>query len=240
MLRRAKRLQSIFDEFCAQYDQSYFALSREEWRQIEYLLCITEPFFKFTTALSKTRDVTIYRVLYIYNRLYDHLDHSIRQLQRKNVPWKKVMLTALHAAKRKLSHYYGMTDDIDGDLYAIGTIIVPQHKLQFFSSKDWDEPGQDWRRRYRKSLEDRLELYKQRPADLPLSKAPSFVHTQDELALICDIEESQEASAPEQDELMQYLESGEYYYIPVLIRQTNLACRYYTNSSSYLLERPST
>lgn len=93
MLRRAKRLQSTFDEFCAQYDQSNFALSREEWRQIEYLLCITEPFFKFTTALSKTRDVTIYRVFYIYNRLYDHIDKSIRQLQRKNVPWKKVMLT---------------------------------------------------------------------------------------------------------------------------------------------------
>ncbi|KAJ5456130.1 uncharacterized protein N7458_003713 [Penicillium daleae] len=30
MLRRAKRLQSTFDEFCAQYDQSYFAVSREE------------------------------------------------------------------------------------------------------------------------------------------------------------------------------------------------------------------
>jgi hypothetical protein len=190
MLRRAKRLQSTFDEFCAQYDQFYFALSREEWRQIEYLLCITEPSFKFTTALSKSRDVTIYRVFYIYNRLYDHLDKSIRQLQRKKVPWKKVMLTALHAAKRKLSHYYGMTDDIDGDLYAIGTIIAPQHKLQFFSSKDWDEPNQDWRRRYRKSLEDRLELYKQRPTDRPPLKALSSVHTQDELALICDVEES--------------------------------------------------
>lgn len=240
MLRRAKRLQSTFDEFCAQYDQSNFALSREEWRQIEYLLCITEPFFKFTTALSKTRDVTIYRVFYIYNRLYDHIDKSIRQLQPKNVPWKKVMLTALQAAKTKLSYYYSMTDDIDGDLYAIGTIIAPQHKLQFFSSKDWDEPGQDWRGRYRKSLGDRLELYKQRPADLPSSsEAPPSAHVQDELALICDVEESEEGSGREQDELTQYLESGKYYYIPGLIHQTNIACRYCTNSS-YILERPST
>lgn len=38
MLRRAKRLQSTFDEFCSQHDQDHFALSQEECRQIEYLL----------------------------------------------------------------------------------------------------------------------------------------------------------------------------------------------------------
>jgi hypothetical protein len=75
---------------------------------------------------------------------------------------------------------------------------------------------------------------------IPAEKVASSVHVQDELALIYDVEEPQEASAREQDELPQHLESGEYYYIPVLIRQTNLARRYYTNSSSYHLERLST
>ena len=46
------------------------------------------------------------------------------------------MLAALHAAKTKLSQYYSMTDQIHNDLYAIGTIIAPQQKLQFFSTKD--------------------------------------------------------------------------------------------------------
>lgn len=217
MLRRAKRLQSTFDEFCAQYNQSHFALSQEEWRQIEYLLYITEPFFIFTNALSKSRDVTIWRVFNIYNKLYDHLDKSIRQLQGKKVAWKKVMLTALYAAKRKLSHYYSMTDNIHGDLYAIGTIIAPQYKLQFFSTKDWDEPQQDWRERYRHSLEDRLELYKQRLSDpLPSSKALLSVRAQDELDLVCDAEDSQQISTREQDELNQYLKSGKCYILVLL------------------------
>ncbi|KAJ5456131.1 uncharacterized protein N7458_003714 [Penicillium daleae] len=47
-----------------------------------------------------------------------------------------------------------------------------------------------------------------RPTDPPLSKALSSVYTQDELALICGIEETQEALAPEQDKLTQYLESA--------------------------------
>jgi len=75
-------------------------------------------------------------VFNIYNKLYNHIDKSIHQLQRKNVPWKKVILTALYAAKGKLSHYYSMTDNIHGDLYAVGTIIAPQYKLHFFSTKD--------------------------------------------------------------------------------------------------------
>ncbi|KAJ5742625.1 uncharacterized protein N7511_011357 [Penicillium nucicola] len=86
MLRRAKRLQSTFDEFCEHYGQEQFALRAEEWRQVEYLLWITQPFFKFTSLLSQTKDVTIHLVLSIYNRLFDHLEKSIRQLQRKKVP----------------------------------------------------------------------------------------------------------------------------------------------------------
>ncbi|CAP79491.1 Pc19g00750 [Penicillium rubens Wisconsin 54-1255] len=76
MLRRAKRLQSTFDEFCSQYDQDHFALNQEEWRQIEYLLWITQPFFKFTSLLSKTKDVSIHLIFSIYNKLFAHLEKS--------------------------------------------------------------------------------------------------------------------------------------------------------------------
>ncbi|EED22697.1 hypothetical protein TSTA_061850 [Talaromyces stipitatus ATCC 10500] len=61
------------------------------------------------------------------------------------------MLAALSSAKEKLSEYYAMTDHVSGDLYAIGTILAPQNKLEFFSTSEW-EP--EWRVRYRKSLED--------------------------------------------------------------------------------------
>lgn len=76
MLRRAKRLQSMLDRFCTQYGHPHLMLGPEEWRQIEYLLWITQPFFKFTTALSKTKDVTIHSVFGIYNKLFEHLETS--------------------------------------------------------------------------------------------------------------------------------------------------------------------
>jgi hypothetical protein len=63
-------------------------LSIEEWCQVNYLFYLTEPFFLYTTELSKTRDVTSHLVFKIYNVLFDHLEKSISQLQRKRVPWK--------------------------------------------------------------------------------------------------------------------------------------------------------
>ncbi|KAG0160397.1 hypothetical protein PDIDSM_7925 [Penicillium digitatum] len=65
MLRRAKRLRAIFSLFCTEYDCEEMLLSEQEWRQIDYLLCITEPFFDYTTQLSKTRDVTAHYVFKI-------------------------------------------------------------------------------------------------------------------------------------------------------------------------------
>ena len=159
MLRRAKRLQATFDQFCSQNGHDHLMLDQEEWRQIEYLLWITQPFFKFTTVLSQTKDVTFHAVFSIYNKLFDHLEASIRQLQRKKVPWKKLMLSALHAAKDKLSSYYGETDNAYGDLFAIGTILALQNKLQFFNDKDW---GSDLCEKYRQSFETYAEPYKER------------------------------------------------------------------------------
>jgi hypothetical protein len=102
MLRRAKQLQSVLDEFYSKYGHLYLKLDQEQWHQINYLLWITQPFFQFTTALSKTKDITIYLIFAIYNKLFDHLEKSIKQLIRKKIAWKKLMLTALRAIKEKL------------------------------------------------------------------------------------------------------------------------------------------
>lgn len=206
MLRRAKRLQSTLDEFYEHYGQDQFALSAEEWRQIECLLWITQLFFKFTSLLSQTKDVASHLVFSIYNKLFDHLERSIRQLQRKKVLWKQLMLAALYAAKRKLSQYYSMTDQIPGDLYAIGTIIAAQQKLQFFSTKDWDN---DWRVRYRNSFEHCLEPYQRRllSTQSPAKVQPSVLAIS-ELEMICEPEASQQSTSSQRDELSRYLDSG--------------------------------
>jgi hypothetical protein len=68
MLRRAKRPRAIFKLLCAEYDCEEMLLCDEEWSQVDYLLYITEPFFDYTTQLSKTRDVTADYVFKTYNK----------------------------------------------------------------------------------------------------------------------------------------------------------------------------
>jgi hypothetical protein len=188
MLVRAKKLQQTFDAFCSQYDQEYFALNQEQWRQVDYLIYILQPFHRFTTLLSKSKDVTIHRVFKVYNKLFDHLEKSIRQLRRKRIAWKQMMLASLEAAKNKLSIYYKDTDNMDGDLYAIGTILSPQDKFQFFSTADWDpeEGGIDYRATYRQSLEASLKKYSENLAqEQQILDAPQTSTTTDEFVLAC-------------------------------------------------------
>lgn len=68
------------------------------------------------------------------------------------------MLHALHIGWEKLSVYYTKTKEIHGNFYAIGTILAPEHKLQFFSCQDWSEDPQ-WRDKYRETLYSFLEPY---------------------------------------------------------------------------------
>jgi hypothetical protein len=46
------------------------------------------------------------------------------------------MLSSLKATKDKLSKYYGITDNIEGDLYTIRTILDPSNKIEFFLISD--------------------------------------------------------------------------------------------------------
>jgi hypothetical protein len=139
MLQRAKRLSKAYDEYCSEHNYPQFKLTTEEWRQVDYLLCITQPFHQWTTAISMIKDVTMHQIYRIYNKLFDHFDFSIRQLTRKSVPWKIIMREALKAGKQKLSDYYSQTEKAHGNLYAIGTILTPRHKLQFFSTSEWSD-----------------------------------------------------------------------------------------------------
>jgi hypothetical protein len=188
MLARAKKLHQTFDAFCCQYDREHLSLGQEQWRQVDYLICILQPFHRFTNVLSKSKDVTIHRVFKVYNKLFDHLEKSIRQLRRKRVAWKQVMLASLEAAKNKLSIYYRDTDNMDGDLYAIGTILSPQDKLQFFSTADWDpEEGRiDYRAMYRQRIESSLKKYSENLAQgQQILGAPLVSAATDEFDLAC-------------------------------------------------------
>lgn len=205
MLRRAKRLRAIFSLFCAEYDCEEMLLSEQEWRQIDYLLCITEPFFDYTTQLSKSRDVTAHYVFKIYNRLFDHLEQSQAQLQRKRVPWKKQMLDALEAARTKLDEYYAQTDNIQGHIYAISTMLAPVNKFKFFLSGDWD---QKWRDIYRNAFKQALIPYQAQvksQSQCAYSSHPA-ARPSSRLEEMLDGKDIQPQAIT--DEISQYLDSG--------------------------------
>jgi hypothetical protein len=92
MLQRAKRLQSHLDSFCLIKRLPDLKLNVDEWRQIDYLLCLTKPFFVYTTIFSKTKDVTIHQVFTLYNELFKHLEASVRQLRQKKVSFTYLLL----------------------------------------------------------------------------------------------------------------------------------------------------
>jgi hypothetical protein len=60
---------------------------------------------------------------------FDHFNFSTNQLKRKRVAWKTTMRGALEAGRQKLSGCYSQTENVYGDLFAVGTILAPQHKL---------------------------------------------------------------------------------------------------------------
>lgn len=62
MLRPAKRLQSTINEYCSKNEYTQFTLDADEWRQIDYLIYLTQPFFDYTMALSRTKHVTVHEI----------------------------------------------------------------------------------------------------------------------------------------------------------------------------------
>jgi hypothetical protein len=214
MLRRAKRLRLFFDQFCLEKNTSYLMLDQEQWRQVDYLLWITDPFFKYTTALSRTKDVTIHLVFTIYNQLFDHLEKSINQLSKKRVSWKKLMLTALEAAREKLDEYYSQTYDSHGDIFAIATILHPQKKLTFFTTREWAQGKNDpmpWDKRYRQCLQRYFEIYQNRQLDAQaddLYENGSDHESFDNIEYLVESSVVGDLQQNDQDEISRYLNTG--------------------------------
>ncbi|OQD93269.1 hypothetical protein PENVUL_c191G06382 [Penicillium vulpinum] len=203
MLRRAKRLRSFFQPFCEEYNCEEMLLDTQEWRQIDYLLQITRPFFDYTTELSKTKEVTTHLVFKIYNALFDHFFEAEALLKRKRVPWKSDMLKALIAGRLKLDEYYSQTDNLKGHIYAVGTMLAPNSRFQFFLSDNW-EPH--WRDTYRKSFQELLIPYQERlTMNQGSTNTPTIASSSSRLNMM--LKSDKISAKPAGDEMTQYLDS---------------------------------
>jgi hypothetical protein len=225
MLNRARKLQRLFDQYCTTHQYVQFKLDQEEWRQVDYLLSITKPFFDATNILSKTQDVSVHHVFSIYNRMFTHLEEAEEKLKYKAIPWKKRMLWALQGAKEKLLKYYHATGtESFGQVHAIATILCPSKKLRYFEGDNWkgkDKDGQpiDFTKIYQDALQKEFIKYQQRfvpqvsPGDIDAAQGAtenpldSWVDSQP--TVMAEVEQ------PE-DELTRYLAKGKQFLSTML------------------------
>jgi hypothetical protein len=116
------------------------------------------------------------------------------------------MLEALKSAESKLREYYAKTDDPElGDVYAHGTILAPQHKLQFFRGRDWTD--QDYTSLYIQSLQDRMKRYQTDSHSLSKPQASVQASELDRILAV------QTESTQDQDELTRFLQGGNLIYL---------------------------
>jgi len=213
MLRRARKLRNCITKYCKDHDYPQFDMDEVEWRQVDYLIQLTKPFFQFTMALMKTRDVTIHSVFLVYRKLLEHIDSSISRLKKKSTPWKQSMHDALLAAKQKLADYYNKTYRDHGFLYAIGTILAPQYKLSVFAEDEWSDGQNECQENYREHLKKCFRKYQQQLPDLSFNttRYRSPQHTSELDQLLGPQSTSVLLDRGQQDEVDRYLGEGETY-----------------------------
>ena len=105
-----------------------------------------------TVGLSKVKDITIYYIFEVYNRLFRYFRDSQKRLYQKKVPQKKAILYTLKAREQKLITYYKDTKKAYRYLYIIGTILIPIYKLNYFKGVDQASNNIDWYIVYKSSL----------------------------------------------------------------------------------------
>jgi hypothetical protein len=118
-----------------------------------------------------------------------------------------------HACFWKSSQYlafYSSTTKAHGDFYAIGTILAPQHKLQFFSRYEWAEHNLVSRERNQQSLKDYVRPYRKR-----LFNSQAFSSNQAPLdqgsklaKLIAQVCSNRKTASHHNNEVEKYRESG--------------------------------
>lgn len=211
MLRRACRLRNIIDKYCRDHDYSQFNLSDIEWRQIEYLVHLTKPFFQFTMALMKTKDVTIHSVFLVYRKLLEHIERSNRKLKKKTTPWKKDMYSALHTARQKLREYYEKTYRDHGFLYGTGTLLAPQYKLSAFDDREYSTCHDDTSKGYCEYLRTCFMQYQQQTPEMLFRtvQRPSL-HNSELDRLLEPTNDIMVNQGVEHDEVDRYLREGKH------------------------------
>jgi len=112
-------------------------LSSTEWRHLELITTILKRFKTATDSLSVHRTPQIQYTWLMYNRLFDFFDEMEKDLTtnieyQEDTEWPLIVRTAVKRGQRKLSKYYGKTENQRGLLFNCATILDPTQKLSTY------------------------------------------------------------------------------------------------------------
>jgi hypothetical protein len=139
MLERACRLRKYIKVWVEDHPNKRACYpSLDEWKQIDYVICALNPFLNYTLLVSSSKGITIDKAWQIYNTLLAHIEGLRQNLQKKRLPWKRSIYTALGKAEEKLRQYYNHTSEAEA-VYNIANILNPSMKLSIYDSEHFNE-----------------------------------------------------------------------------------------------------
>jgi len=143
MCERAVYLRKAIDMYVKQQYFFQLEISQQEWKRVEFLLDILEPFKRCNDRMEGTKRPGIEKVFWIYETLFNELDRLAEvmdQADTKEAEWIKELQPAFGAMRAKLTKYY--TGTSKPSVYGDGMILDPRLKLYLTTQPQWSG-GQD-------------------------------------------------------------------------------------------------
>nr|VWO98345.1 PPM-type phosphatase domain-containing protein [Ganoderma boninense] len=140
VLDRALDMEDIVNEVCdqAQFNRHdgvwlhCFLLSEEEWRMLDDLYRLLDPFAFATRQILHSNRALVHEVIPYMDALTEHLDKFSED--------ESLTPAVRMAAKRGrilLDKYYGLTDETI--IHRIAMILHPRYKTSYFCTQEWPE-----------------------------------------------------------------------------------------------------
>jgi hypothetical protein len=113
-------------------DLKKLQLAAPEWQHIRAVTHMLQNFKTATDFLSKNQKPQIPFIWLMYNRLFDFLDKMTDELGEETVDaieWPSIVQAAAEIGRAKLTKYYAKTDEEQGFLYNVATVLDLTQKL---------------------------------------------------------------------------------------------------------------
>jgi len=110
---------------------------QDELTIVKYSMEVLRWFRYWTLWMSRRYTVTLGHGITVYNDMFDHMDHIMRDIAKKKTPWKEGLYFAVKLGRQKVSKYFTEVTSTTGMLI-ISTLMLDRfRKVQLF--RNWDK-----------------------------------------------------------------------------------------------------